>query len=176
MMRPPQGILPQLKTPSDMSSGVRTPKRIRTGAKIHQEITAKAAEVAAGQSQPAGALTPLGAAMGCRLDQVATHTSQQPLTDTQTGLVGMTEGMTATGNCNAMVGSTGMTRTAMLSLTGRAGKLTGLRVPVEGATMGRVWPCHLQSMGGWRREQVLATGSLEVIMQLVCRIPGQAGH
>lgn len=176
-MQPLQGILAQLKTPSDMTSGIRPPRRIRTDAKIHQEIsTAQAAEVAVGHSQPAGALTPLGPAMGCRLDQVATHTLQQPLTDTQTGLVGMTEGMTATGNCNAMVGSTGMTRTAMLSLTGRAGKLTGLRVPVEGATMGRVWPCHLQSMGGWRREQVLATGSLEVIMQLVCRIPGQAGH
>ena len=176
-MRPLQGILAQVKAPSDMNSGIRPPRHIRTDAKIHQEIsTAQAAELAAGHPQPAGALLPLGAAMGCRLDQVATHTSQQPLTDTQTGLVGMTEGMTAKGSCNAMAGSRGMTRTATLSLTGGAGKLTGLRVPVEGATMGTVWPRHLQSMDRWRREQVFATGNLEVIMQLVCKTPGQSGH
>lgn len=169
MMQPPQGPLPQLKTPSDMSSGVRPPRHIRTDAKIHQEIsTTQAAELAAGHPQPAGALTPLGATMGCRLDQVASHTSQQPPTDTQTGLVGMTEGMTAKGRAE----SRGMTRTAMLSLTGGAGKLTGLRVPVEGATMEAVWPRHLQSMGGWRREQMSVTCNLEVITQLVCRTPG----
>ena len=176
-MRPLQGILAQLNTHSETSSGIRPPRRIRTDAKIHQEIsTAQAAGVAMGHPQPSGVLTPLGAAMGCRLDQVATHTSQQPPTDTQTGLVGMTGGMTAKGSCSAMVESRGMTRTATLSLTGGAGKLTGLRVPTEGATMGMVWPRHLQSMGGWRREQTSATGNLEDIMQLVCRAPGQSGH
>jgi len=160
-----------------MSSGIRPPKHIRTDAEIHQEIsTAQEAQVAAGNSQLAGALTPLGAAMGCRLDQVATHTSQQLLTDTQTGLVGMTEGMTAKGSCNVMAGSPGMTRKATLGLSDGAGKPTGLRVPVEGATMGTVWSRHLQSMDRWQREQVLVTGNSEDIMQLVCGTPGQSGH
>ena len=177
VMRPLQGILAKAKAPSGMTSGIRTPTHIRTDAKIHQEIsTARAADLAAGHPKSAGALTPLGAATGCRLDQVATHSSQQPPTDTQTGLVGMTEGMTAKGSCSAMAESRGMTRTATLSLTGGAGKLTGLRVPAEGAAMRAVQPRHLQSMGGWRSEQMLVTGNLEVIMQLVCRTPGQSGH